>query len=70
MDTDKLVKLKQSLGLIGINAIFKGIKPGLVLPRINLGVPLDQLNVKGTLKNAISAYKLTHRKMTYNTPSG
>ncbi|MCM3789894.1 STAS domain-containing protein [Domibacillus indicus] len=58
MGTDKLFQLKQSLGLIGINLIFTGIKPSLALPMVNLGVPLDQLNVKGTLKNAISAYKL------------
>lgn len=58
MGTDKLFQLKQSLSLIGINLIFTGIKPSLALPMVNLGVSLDQLNVKGTLKNAISAYKL------------
>ncbi|WP_050184328.1 STAS domain-containing protein [Domibacillus robiginosus] len=58
MTADKLFQLKHSLDLIGISLTFTGIGPKLALPMVNLGIPLNQLNIKGTLKNAISTYKM------------
>jgi rsbT co-antagonist protein RsbR len=55
---NQLFKLNASLDLIGISTTYTGIRPALAIPMVNLGICLNQLNVKGTLKNAISTRKI------------
>lgn len=55
---NQLFQLNASLDLTGISTTYTGISPALAIPMVNLGICLNQLNVKGTLKNAISANKI------------
>lgn len=56
--TNQLFQLEDALNLVGVATTFTGIKPELAMPMVNLGIPLNKLNVKGTLQNAISFYKM------------
>lgn len=59
---NQLFQLKSALSLIGVTATFTGIRPALALPMVSLGICLNQLNVKGTLKNAISDYMIRNER--------
>ncbi|MCM3789896.1 STAS domain-containing protein [Domibacillus indicus] len=58
ISANTLFQLKDSLAIIGISLTFTGIKPELAVPMVNLGIPINKLHIKGTLKNAIATSKV------------
>lgn len=50
---EQIIKIIQSLKLIGVNGILTGIRPEIALSLTQLGVDVNTLNVGGSLKQAL-----------------
>lgn len=60
MVAEEIIKLTQSLNLIGVKAVLTGIRPEIAQTMIQLGIDVNQLALGGSLKQAFK--KLTEMK--------
>lgn len=60
MVAEQIIKLTQSLNLIGVKAVLTGIRPEIAQTMIQLGIDVNQLALGGSLKQAFK--KLTEMK--------
>ncbi len=53
MVAEQIIKIIQSLGLIGVEAVLTGIRPETAQSMTALGVEVRTLNIGGSLKRAL-----------------